>query len=208
MCKVIGKQSAIFLPLDPQGCDSDDQREDRSFLTGKMPERNGGVNRESDKTASKRTSRLPSCFGAARARKRFACKETKDQTKDGRVAQSMSLRAQGSSKGGGDRRLYSESMPDLDSSKMIIDAGSSDNIASTRRMWVQLGWGSESRMYGVRSSLCITYPTRKTMLAKKKGVGIAFMDVEEESIECYTLIVKPTSRAEDRWDAIALRDKG
>nr|GEV67344.1 integrase, catalytic region, zinc finger, CCHC-type, peptidase aspartic, catalytic [Tanacetum cinerariifolium] len=45
-------------------------------------------------------------------------------------------------------------------------------------------------------------------LAKDKGVGIAFLDAEEESIECYALIAKPTSRAEDRWDAIALRDKG
>jgi hypothetical protein len=45
-------------------------------------------------------------------------------------------------------------------------------------------------------------------LAKEKGVGIAFLDVEEESIECYALIAKPTSRAEDRWDAVALRDKG
>ncbi|GJX13160.1 hypothetical protein Tco_0204918 [Tanacetum coccineum] len=43
-------------------------------------------------------------------------------------------------KGGGDRRLYSESMPKLDSAKMIIDAGSSDNIASTE-MVDQLGLG-------------------------------------------------------------------
>ena len=34
-------------------------------------------------------------------------------------------------KGGGDVRLYSESMSELASSKMIIDAGSSDKIAST-----------------------------------------------------------------------------
>ncbi|GJX17910.1 hypothetical protein Tco_0218742 [Tanacetum coccineum] len=98
--------------------------------------------------------------------------------KDGRVHVVEPRAREALKKGGGDRRLYSESMPDLDSSKMIIDAGSSDNIASTE------------------------------MVAKKKGVGIAFMDVEEESIECYTLIIKPTSRAEDRWDAIALRDKG
>ncbi|GKC70522.1 hypothetical protein Tco_1116405, partial [Tanacetum coccineum] len=32
---------------------------------------------------------------------------------------------------GGDGRLYSESMPELDSAKTIIIAGSSDNIAST-----------------------------------------------------------------------------
>lgn len=43
-------------------------------------------------------------------------------------------------KGGGDGRLYSESMPELDSAKMIIDAGSSDNIASTE-MVDQLGLG-------------------------------------------------------------------
>ncbi|GKF05028.1 cytochrome c oxidase subunit 2 [Tanacetum coccineum] len=34
-------------------------------------------------------------------------------------------------KEGGDGRLYSESIPELDSAKMIIIAGSSDNIAST-----------------------------------------------------------------------------
>jgi len=43
-------------------------------------------------------------------------------------------------KGGGDGRLYSESMSELDSAKMIIDAGSSDNIASTD-MVGQLGLG-------------------------------------------------------------------
>ena len=43
-------------------------------------------------------------------------------------------------KGGGDGRLYSESMSKLDSAKMIIDAGSSDNIASTE-MVGQLGLG-------------------------------------------------------------------
>lgn len=43
-------------------------------------------------------------------------------------------------KGGGDGRLYSESMSELDSAKMIIDAGSSDNIASTE-MVDQLGLG-------------------------------------------------------------------
>ncbi|KAI3475628.1 hypothetical protein L1887_62950 [Cichorium endivia] len=43
-------------------------------------------------------------------------------------------------KGGGDGRLYSESMSELDSAKMIIDAGSSDNIASTE-MVDQLGPG-------------------------------------------------------------------
>nr|GFD46504.1 hypothetical protein [Tanacetum cinerariifolium] len=41
----------------------------------------------------------------------------------------MSQRQQ---KGGRDGRMYSESMPELDSAKMIIDAGSSDNIASTK----------------------------------------------------------------------------
>ncbi|KAK1591157.1 hypothetical protein Q3G72_003191 [Acer saccharum] len=41
-------------------------------------------------------------------------------------------------KGGGDGRLYSESMPELASAKMIIDAGSSDKIASTE-MVDQLG---------------------------------------------------------------------
>lgn len=49
----------------------------------------------------------------------------------------MSQRQQ---KGGGDGRLYSESMSELDSAKMIIDAGSSDNIASTE-MVDQLGLG-------------------------------------------------------------------
>lgn len=34
-------------------------------------------------------------------------------------------------KGGGDGRLYSESMSELASAKRLIDAGSSDNIAST-----------------------------------------------------------------------------
>jgi len=34
-------------------------------------------------------------------------------------------------KGGGDGRQYSESMSELASAKMIIDAGSSDKIAST-----------------------------------------------------------------------------
>jgi hypothetical protein len=43
---------------------------------------------------------------------------------------------------------------------------------------------------------------------RRKGVGIAFLDVVEESIECYALIAKTTSRAEDRWDAVALRYKG
>ncbi|GJU47487.1 hypothetical protein Tco_1204753 [Tanacetum coccineum] len=129
---------------------------------------------------------MPSVWSARPAK--FAVEETglKNVTggvqnrpaKDGRVHVVEPRAREALKKGGGDRRLYSESMPDLDSSKMIIDAGSSDNIASTE------------------------------MVAKKKGVGIAFMDVEEESIECYTLIVKPTSRAEDRWDAIALRDKG
>lgn len=47
----------------------------------------------------------------------------------------MSQRQQ---KGGGDGRLYSESMPELASAKMIIDAGSSDKIASTE-MVDQLG---------------------------------------------------------------------
>ncbi len=42
-------------------------------------------------------------------------------------------------KGGGDGRLYSESMPELASAKMIIDAGSSDKIASTE-MVDQLGF--------------------------------------------------------------------
>ena len=40
----------------------------------------------------------------------------------------MSQRQQ---KGGGDGRLYSGSMAELASAKMIIDAGSSDKIAST-----------------------------------------------------------------------------
>ena len=41
-------------------------------------------------------------------------------------------------KGGGDERLYSESMSELASAKRLIDAGSSDNIASTE-MVDQLG---------------------------------------------------------------------
>nr|GFB66858.1 hypothetical protein [Tanacetum cinerariifolium] len=40
----------------------------------------------------------------------------------------------------GDERLYSESIPELDSAKMIIDAGSLNNIASTK-MVDQLGLG-------------------------------------------------------------------
>lgn len=42
---------------------------------------------------------------------------------------------------------------------------------------------------------------------RRKRVGIPFLDVMKESIECYALISKPTSRA-DRWDAAALRDRG
>lgn len=33
---------------------------------------------------------------------------------------------------------------------------------------------------------------------RRKGVGIPFLDVVEESIECYALIAKPTSRADAR----------
>ena len=54
-----------------------------------------------------------------------------------RLCGNMSQRQQ---KGGGDRRLYSESMSKLDSAKMIIDAGSLDNIACTE-MVGQLGLG-------------------------------------------------------------------
>jgi hypothetical protein len=39
---------------------------------------------------------------------------------------------------------------------------------------------------------------RRLWLAKEKGVGIPFLDVVEESIECYALIAKPTSRADAR----------
>ncbi|GJS79604.1 hypothetical protein Tco_0832642 [Tanacetum coccineum] len=105
---------------------------------------------------------------------------------DGRVHVVEPRAREALKKGGGDGRLYSESMPELDSAKMIIDAGSSDNIASTEM---------QTRLL-------------PSELAKEKGVGIAFLDVGEESIECYALIAKPTSRVEDRWDAVALRDKG
>nr|GEV15710.1 nucleic acid-binding, OB-fold-like protein [Tanacetum cinerariifolium] len=101
---------------------------------------------------------------------------------DGRVHVVEPRAQEALKKGGGDGRLYSESMPELDSAKMIIDAGSSDNIASTEM---------QTRLL-------------PSELAKEKGVGIAFLDVEEESIECYALIAKPTSRAEDRWDAVGV----
>ncbi|GKC81978.1 hypothetical protein Tco_1137695 [Tanacetum coccineum] len=59
---------------------------------------------------------------------------------DGRVHVVEPRAREALKKGGGDGRLYSESMPELDSAKMIIDAGSSDNIASTE-MVDQLGLG-------------------------------------------------------------------
>nr|GFA45524.1 hypothetical protein [Tanacetum cinerariifolium] len=59
---------------------------------------------------------------------------------DGRVHVVEPRAREALKKEGGDRRLYSESMPELDNAKMIIDAGSSDNIASTE-MVDQLGLG-------------------------------------------------------------------
>ncbi|GJW13025.1 hypothetical protein Tco_0017158 [Tanacetum coccineum] len=59
-------------------------------------------------------------------------------SEDGRVHVVEPRAREALKKGGGDGRLYSESMPELDSAKMIIDAGSSDNIASTE-MVDQLG---------------------------------------------------------------------
>ncbi|GJS38174.1 hypothetical protein Tco_0563217 [Tanacetum coccineum] len=95
---------------------------------------------------------------------------------DGRVHVVEPKAREALKKRGVDGRLYSKSMPELDSAKMIIDARSSSNIASIE-MVDQLGLGN-------------------------------ILDVEEEFIECYALIAKPTSKAEDRWDAVALRDKG
>nr|GEU43167.1 hypothetical protein [Tanacetum cinerariifolium] len=51
--------------------------------------------------------------------------------KDGRVHVVEPRAREALKKKGGDERLYSKSMPELESAKMIIDAGSSDNIAST-----------------------------------------------------------------------------
>ena len=65
----------------------------------------------------------------------------------------MSQRQQ---KGGGDGRLYSESMSELASAKMIIDAGSSDNIASTE-MVDQLGLGKLKQVFICNSSLWTYY---------------------------------------------------
>nr|GEY59895.1 ABC transporter C family member 2-like [Tanacetum cinerariifolium] len=55
--------------------------------------------------------------------------------------------------------------------------------------------------------LDLTQAFRSHFLAKEKGVGIAFLDVEEESIECYVLIAKPTSRADDRQGGAVLKQK-
>nr|GEY76750.1 hypothetical protein [Tanacetum cinerariifolium] len=60
--------------------------------------------------------------------------------KDGRVHVVEPRAREALKKGGRDGRLYSESMPELDSAKMIIYAGSSDNIASMK-MVDQLGLG-------------------------------------------------------------------
>ena len=41
-------------------------------------------------------------------------------------------------------------------------------------------------------------------------LGIPFLDVVKESIECYVLIAKTTSkerRCKDRWDTVALRER-
>ncbi|GKA76566.1 hypothetical protein Tco_0783027, partial [Tanacetum coccineum] len=57
-------------------------------------------------------------------------------TKDSRVRLCGNV-SQRQQKGGGDRRLYSESIPELHSAKMIIDAGSSDNIASTKNIEIE-----------------------------------------------------------------------
>nr|GFA31722.1 hypothetical protein [Tanacetum cinerariifolium] len=51
---------------------------------------------------------------------------------DGRVHVVEPRAREALKKGGGDGRLYSESMPELDSAKMIIDAGISDNIFSSK----------------------------------------------------------------------------
>ncbi|GJW98913.1 hypothetical protein Tco_0180721 [Tanacetum coccineum] len=104
---------------------------------------------------------------------------------DGRVHVVEPRAREALKKGGGDERLYSKSMPELDSAKMIIDAGSSDNIASTEM---------QTRLL-------------PSELAKEKGVGITFLDMEEESIECYALRAKLTSRAEDREQTVLQAEK-
>ncbi|GJX69718.1 hypothetical protein Tco_0305445 [Tanacetum coccineum] len=115
---------------------------------------------------------------------------------DGRVHVVEPRAREALKKGGGDGRLYSESMPELDNAKMLIDAVSSDNIVSTE-MVDQLGLGKRKQdvWCEVVPMDYISY-SEDHELAKEKGVGIAFLDVEEESIECYALIAKPTSRVE------------
>lgn len=77
-------------------------------------------------------------------------------------------------KGGGDVRLYSESMSELASSKMIIDAGSSDKIASTEIV-DQLGLKTEPNpepfSYRIR-------PKKKGMSSgpyQKKGAKVSIV---------------------------------
>ncbi|GKA10593.1 hypothetical protein Tco_0690026 [Tanacetum coccineum] len=172
-----------------------DQEKIRSVLDWEVPKKeragsSGGEQqddfKENVETPSVWSTR-PSELAAEETRRTNAAGGVQNRpAEDGRVHVVEPRAREALKKGGGDGRLYSESMPELDSAKMIIDAGSSDNIASTEM---------QTRLL-------------PSELAKEKGVGIAFLDVGEESIECYALIAKPTSRVEDRWDAVALRDKG
>nr|GEV72845.1 hypothetical protein [Tanacetum cinerariifolium] len=132
--------SAISWPLDQQGCDSDGSREDQvCFRLGSTEEG------ESKQQWGRATGRLQGerrdAISLEREASRACCRgDLNRPAEDGRVHVVEPRAREALKKGGGNGRLYSESMPELDSAKMIIDAGSSDNIASTK-MVDQLGLG-------------------------------------------------------------------